>query len=305
MLAFSCPRCGKSFEVDERLAGRRARCKQCGTVTRLPLTAETAPPVVFRQVASASQPASAPPREARRVKRKTIDRSAATSLAIGLVLACLALFIPPISFALHVLITVIHELGHTATSWLLGSPALPSFDLTHGGGVSYSMVPQPILILLIYAGFAVVAFRSRNNRATLFALLAVIIVYSVVCFSRLRDLLGSAMGHGAELLVAGIFLYRALSGSQILRGHERPLYAFLGLYIILADACFAYELMTNHERRQDYAAEKGGGHWMDFSRIADEHLHMSLQTVAALFLLACVLTPIVAFLGYRFKPRAG
>jgi hypothetical protein len=63
--------------------------------------------------------------------------------------------------------------------------------------------------------------------------------------------------------------------------------------------------MTSHQRRQDYAAEKGGGHWMDFSRIADEHLHTSLQSVAALFLLACVLTPVVAFLVYRFKPRAG
>jgi hypothetical protein len=229
MLVFSCPRCGKSFQVDERLAGGRARCTQCETVTRLPLPAETAPPVVLRPVASAAQPTPAPPRAARKRKRKTIDRSAATSLAIGLGLACLAPFIPPISFALHVLITVIHELGHTATSWLLGSPALPSFDLTYGGGVSYSMVRQPILVLLIYAGFTVAAIRARNNRATLLALLAVIILYSVVCFSPFRDLLGSAMGHGAELLVAGIFLYRASSGSQILRGHERPLYAFLGL----------------------------------------------------------------------------
>ena len=133
--------------------------------------------------------------------------------------------------------------------------------------------------------------------------LAVIILYSAVVFSSLRDVLITTMGHGAELLFAGIFLYRALSGSQVLRSEERPLYAFLGLYIVLADARFAYRLITSPEYREDYGSAKGGGHWMDFSQIADEQLHIRLEVVAALFLLACVLTPLAAFLAHQYRRR--
>lgn len=30
MIRFSCPECGKRFQVDEVLAGRRTQCKACG-----------------------------------------------------------------------------------------------------------------------------------------------------------------------------------------------------------------------------------------------------------------------------------
>jgi hypothetical protein len=126
-------------------------------------------------------------------------------------------------------------------------------------------------------------------------ILAAVIVYSAVVFSPLRDLMITTMGHGAELIFAGVFLHRALSGSQVLRSKERPLYAFLGLYIVLADARFAYRLITSPEYREDYGLAKGGGDWMDFSRIANEHLHVRLEVVAATFLLACALTPLAAF----------
>jgi hypothetical protein len=35
---------------------------------------------------------------------------------------------------------------------------------------------------------------------------------------------------------------------------------------------------------------------MDFTRVADAYLHGRLDVVAALFLLACTLTPLAAFL---------
>ena len=206
-------------------------------------------------------------------------------------------------FVIHVLNTVIHELGHTATAWVLGSPALPSFDLTYGGGVSHIAPRQPILIIVVYVAFAVVGFRWRHERRVLVAVLAGTGLYSIVVFSPLRDLLILALGHGAELFFAGVFLYRALSGSQILRSQERPLYAFLGLYIVLADARIAVRLMTSQDYREEYGLQKGGGHTMDFSRIANEFLGGRVQVVAALFLVACVLTPVVAFLIQRFWRR--
>jgi hypothetical protein len=301
MIAFTCPFCDKLFQVDEGLAGRRSRCKQCGTVTRILAPAAAAASVLPRL--AAPKPEVSPRRATRKRDRKAIDRSAVTSLAIGFGLACFAFFVPLASFVLHVLITVIHELGHVATAWIMGSPAVPSFDLTYGGGISHLFARQPVLIFLIYGALAALAFRERHYRPVLCTVLAVIILYSAVVFSPLRDLLITTMGHGAELLFAGIFLYRALSGSQVLRSEECPLYAFLGLYVVLADAGFAYRLITSPEYREEYGEAKGGGHWMDFSRTADEHLHVRLEVVAALFLLACVLTPVAAFLVHQYRRR--
>jgi predicted Zn finger-like uncharacterized protein len=300
MIAFSCPHCGKAFRVDVRLAGRRARCKRCGVLTTIPapkkLSAADAP-------VPAPAPIAAPQRSISRRKPKLIDRHGRFAIVIGLGLACFALLVPWAGFVVHVLMTVVHELGHVATAWLFGSPALPSFDLTYGGGFSHILARQPIVIILVYAAFASLAYRMRDDRTALITVLAVIVLYSAVVFSSLRELLVIAMGHGSELLFAGLFLFRAFSGSQIVRSQERPLYAFLGLYIVMDRARFAYRLMTSHEHRESYGNAKGGGHWMDFSRIANEHLHVRLEVVAGLFLLACAITPMAAFLFYCYQRR--
>ena len=303
MIAFTCQGCGKPFQVEEELAGRRYRCKQCGAMARIPVAEVPLP--LLPAARSPSAPTEVAPKraKARRKKSKAMDRDALKSLAIGAGLAAVALAAPLVGFVTAVLMTVIHELGHVATSWLFGCPALPSFDLTYGGGVSHRIGQLLLLVVLIYVVFASVIVRSRGDRPALVVTLISVGLYSFAAFSPLRELLIVAMGHGMELLIAGIFLYRALSGSQILRGEERPLYAFVGLYIILYDARFAYQLMSSQEHRDAYGDAKGGGHWMDFSRLADEHLHLRLESVAALFLLACALTPLAAFLVHHAQRR--
>jgi hypothetical protein len=82
---------------------------------------------------------------------------------------------------------------------------------------------------------------------------------------------------------------------------ERPLYAFLGFFIVFTDLRFAHRLVNSAAYRADYGAAKGGGHWMDFSRIAREFFHVELSSVAAFFLALCILTPVAAFLIYRYK----
>ena len=113
--------------------------------------------------------------------------------------------------------TVIHELGHTATAWLFASPATPSFDLSYGGGLSLILPRQPLLVIVAYLFFAFLLFRAWDNRFELVKWSLVAVLYSVAMFTPLRILLIAAMGHGSELLLAGIFLHRALSGNQILR----------------------------------------------------------------------------------------
>lgn len=42
-IALRCPGCSKSYELDDSLAGRRARCKQCGFVMQIPVPRGFAP----------------------------------------------------------------------------------------------------------------------------------------------------------------------------------------------------------------------------------------------------------------------
>lgn len=312
MIDFQCAGCGAAFRAGDHLAGRRTRCKHCGAETRVPSpesvveAGETAPmPRLGPRIAAARETEAPARRPVRRKKRKPrgLDRDAWTSLAIGAALAGVALAVPLIGVVAEVLKTVIHEMGHTATAWIFGCPAVPSFDLTYGGGVSLAGAQQPLLLVAIHAVFAYLIWRERDDRPRLVVMLAVLGIYSVAAFSPLRELLILAMGHGMELVIAGIFVYRAMSGSQILRGEERPLYAFLGLYLILSDALFAGGLIASHEHRADYEDAKGGGHAMDFSRIAEDHLHVRLEVVAGLFLLICVVPMFVAFLAHRFGRR--
>lgn len=128
MIAFTCGGCGKLFQVDESLAGRRFRCKKCGTVATIPSTAVL--PLLEVPAAAASAAEASGPRARRKRKRAGIGRDGWISLGAGFGLAVVALVIPLVGFVIDVLITVIHELGHVVTAWIFGSPALPSFDLS-------------------------------------------------------------------------------------------------------------------------------------------------------------------------------
>jgi len=105
------------------------------------------------------------------------------------------------------------------------------------------------------------------------------------------------MGPGAELVVSAVFLHRGLSGRTCHHRAERFAYAFLGWFVILDNLRFAHRLLTSAFQREIYAEAKGGGHWMDFSVLAEQHLHVALEQVAALFLILCLLAPTLAVLG--------
>ena len=67
----------------------------------------------------------------------------------------------------------------------------------------------------------------------------------------------------------------------------------------IADARDKGDLGENAE----YEAAKGGGHWMDFSRIAEEYLKVKLSTVAVFFLFLCLITPLLTYFFFRYKNK--
>jgi hypothetical protein len=107
------------------------------------------------------------------------------------------------------------------------------------------------------------------------------------------------MGHGAELAVASLFLYRALSGRSILAQAERPLYATVALVIFGLDIRFATGLLVGSDAEADYR-EGVDGNSHDLVRIAEEYLGVELRSVVLVFLVLSLAAPCAVFLYHRF-----
>jgi hypothetical protein len=230
-----------------------------------------------------------------------MDRTDWMFLGIGLAIAVGVKAFPLLNHIFMTMTTLVHELGHTIFGWLFGYPSLPAFDLRYGGGVTMSMQRSIALLILFYGLCAGLIYTYRRNTVTLVFLLTLVIVHAVCTYTSMHDVIILFMGHGTELAIAGIFIYRALSGAAVVHTAERPLYAAVGLFIVISDTIFSYRLVTSVRARDLYEQAKGGGHWMDFSRIAEDYLHVDLTAVALFFFLCCLIPPILGFLAFRYQ----
>lgn len=221
-------------------------------------------------------------------------------IAAGLGLSLLLLASEQVTFLLSPLITLVHEMGHAVMAWLFGYPAVPAFDFRYGGGVTLHGDRAGGIVLLIYTGLLALAYFYRHNRLTLSCLGGLTLLYTLVAFSPVHEMLFVAMGHGFELIFAVIFLYRALSGWGCRYPIERPLYGMVGFFIVFFNMRFAWQLQFNPVFREMYLMGKGGiDH--DFVRLARDFLHTDLATVVGLYGFFVVLTPAIAFLLYRYR----
>lgn len=230
-----------------------------------------------------------------------LDGSDWLVLASGPVVALLVMFFPFLSHIFSTLGILIHEMGHAIVGWLLGYPSVPAFDLHYGGGVTLHLDRSIALLVVFYALMASAMYTYRKNISTLILLGVLLAVHIIVSATSLRHIVILFMGHGMELVIAGVFFYRALSGAAVVHAVERPLYSAIAFFLIFWDVRFAFRLMTSAEERSMYEEAKGGGHWMDFSRIAEDHLQVDLKVVALFFFLCCFVPLVVGFLCFRYQ----
>lgn len=236
-------------------------------------------------------------------RTRGIDAKTWAVLGAGVVLAVVVLLVPWARFALSYLTTLIHEIGHAVFGWLFGYPSVPRFDFHYGGGVTTYQHRSTLLLGVVYVLLVGLLPAYRRNRPTLVALAVGIGLFAWCAHTRVHELVILWMGHGTELVIAGVFLYRALSSSAVVHAIERPLYAMCAFFIFFSDIGFAHRLWTSSRARFEYAQAKGGGHWMDFDRIAREHLHVSLPSVALMFLVCCVACIMLSFVVFRYQER--
>jgi hypothetical protein len=223
--------------------------------------------------------------------------AAGGALALGLFFG-----FPNFVYIFYYLIVIVHEAGHAVIAWLFGYPSLPSFDFVYGGGYAPHFGRHTVIVLCVYAAFGVLFFRYRRHKHIVPGAFFILGLYTLFAFTELHNGLVDFMGHGMELIIATVFLYRALSGYSVKIPLERPLYAFCGFYIVFQDMSFAYSLTADAQFRAQYSVAKGGGHVMDFDRLAAQFTGGNVPLVAAVFLFMCLLPPLVALAFYEYKP---
>jgi hypothetical protein len=227
---------------------------------------------------------------------RTLDKSTWITLSIGFVLALMVYHILWIQIFIYPIVTVAHEIGHTAVGWLFGYPSFPSFR--QDGGVTLHRPQNASVLLGIYLGFAILLPIYRRNNLTLCVLLVSLGGYSVIAFTSLSKALILFMGHGMELLLAGWLLYLALTNfSQWLC----PVFAMLGIFIVMYDFSFAYKLMYDSTYQMIYTYQQGGNNLGDFSQLAQKYFGGNVSKVANLFLWCCCLTPILSYMLFRYQ----
>ena len=195
---------------------------------------------------------------------RVVGRDAITSFAVGSILAAVASYAPHVRFVFSYLVVLVHEMGHALAGWLFGYPSLPAFDFAYGGGVTMHG-EQSMAIVCAWAGLLLwLAWRHWSNPRARFAWGAVVVVYLLLSSTGAHDGVLNAAGHGTELVIAVVFMVRAIAGVAVVHAIERPLYAACGLFIVLESVRFGYGLATDEATRWLYEQAKGGGHWMDF-----------------------------------------
>jgi len=226
-------------------------------------------------------------------------------LAIGLVLAVIVNAVPFIRFIFGPIQIIIHELGHAIAGWLFGYPAIPSFDFIYGGGITPMGSHQVAIAILVAGGFAYLAYLFRGNRRTLVLIGSCFLVWLFFEASGWRrDLAISAAGHINECVFAGIFLYMALANiGWRMPEVERPLGAFLALFLEINMIRFCLELMHDQDALEIYKQGKGGMLMHDVDAVSSDLIihtgwHPSIQTLAFLLLLFSFVPLALAVLVY-------
>ncbi|MBW2242716.1 MAG: hypothetical protein JRH01_12090 [Deltaproteobacteria bacterium] len=287
-----CPQC----HHDQVFPG--AECERCGVIFARLRHANPEPIPTARPEEKPEEDQDVP-------GGQRIDASGRRAAAIGFGLAALTQFLPLLQMLIQYMVVLVHELGHAAAGWLFGFPSVPAFDFVYGGGVTSHTGRSSVVMVGMLGLAAAMLWRVRPHRSLFRIGLALLAAYLLLLAFGGDGAVIVAMGHGAELLFAGLFFYRALTGSGCHLEAERPLYAWLAWHIVFFDLRFAWRLATSGAERANYAAAKGGGHWMDFSRLANETFSMPLETVAVFFTLFCLVPlPLAWWLALRKRSVA-
>ncbi len=192
-----------------------------------------------------------------------------------------------------------HESGHTATALAFGLPAFPAISLRgHAASVHQDQIVA--MVFLLWAGLGYVTWHLRHHRAALAALGIAVVLYPFFAFTDAKEFLFLVGGHGGELAMATVCLWRALTGGFTHNPLERGLYSVLGWYLVGSNVWLCGSLATSAAARDWYAGSGSFGLTNDYIRLADV-LGWGLPQVAGMMLLVSLLPLPLSWLIWHLR----
>jgi hypothetical protein len=219
---------------------------------------------------------------------------------IGFIAAFGLSSMPLLSNLAYYLPILLHECGHTVAAWYFGRMAIPSFDFGDGGGMTYWHDPSYFMLALIDLTLIAIAIIFRPFPRWRLALIIFLTIQWIALFTGLDQIFLVLMGHGGELVSATWLLYTSLNPLNFSYNRfDRLVLAFLGFFFVFYSAGFYHNIIFNPFFRSNYLQGKS---FVDNDLvIASRLLHMPLEVIAWLLLIATCLLPISIFLRMQMK----
>jgi hypothetical protein len=286
-----CPKCG----IDVPFGA--LECPACG--------------VIFAKASHSRTPMPRPyVIEEDRVADGRIGATEWKILGFGFVAAIIVYAIPFTRFVFSVIITLFHELGHAIAGWLMGMASLPAFDLVYGGGLTHHGPFRLSIAIAIGCVFGYFGYVFRENKKALILIGVLFAIWLLfVTAEWRRELVFSSAGHLSEFILAGIFFYKALSGTGWRSPEfERPLGAFVAFFVQIHSTLFAWRLLHDSAFLDWYKQGKGGALMNDLEVVAlDLQIWLGwapgIEGVTKMLLVFSVMPTVVALLWYFERAR--
>lgn len=196
-----------------------------------------------------------------------------------------------LTYGLTLIDTMFHEIGHTIFSWAFGYPALPSFDLEHGGGMSYYFGREWILQIIGFGGAAYGCYWLYDDidRRPCYIAAGLCVLYVLTAVREFHHVIIDFMGHGFAILTGSFFLLRAFMGWTEKRPGEKWVSAFLGYLILFSNTKVSWKLIFDIDYQEEYWNQKGSHGFGDFSKIADYFWFKNEEPLAWFCLALCII----------------
>ena len=224
-------------------------------------------------------------------------------MAIGLGLSLVLVKLPFMGLLFHPLVTIVHELGHSVAGWIFGYPSIPAFDFSEGGGVTFHFREDPDRLgnWIMFGIILVLLWRTRRHRPTTIGLLGFGAIYGYLAFTHWHEAIILAAGEGAVLIMASVFLNRAMTGTALLQADERPAYAMVGFILLFNEVSFFWRLANDASFRDFYDEGKSYADNDLVRLMTEQRIHTSLPAMGNYGLGICVAMVILARLAYAYE----
>ena len=189
-------------------------------------------------------------------------------LILGIILAPVLSLTPLLKYLGWIFTSIIHEGGHTFYALFVGCPAFPRISLLGAAATTHHQ-QYPFLCIIIFCCMGYGLYKIWSYPFWRYLLIVLLVFYPfLVINSHLKEWGHLLSGHLGELLIAGIFIWRAVTGISTGGEVDRAAYGAMGWYLIIHNAYLCYGIAYIPSVRTWYQNNSSYGLVNDYIRAA-------------------------------------